>query len=391
MKAVVLSGGGGKGAYQIGVWKALRELNYDYKIVTGTSIGAINGLMMVQNKFYTSYYLWKNFNSKKLIGENFKNAQYIEYAKEFLRTGGVSTKNLEKFVNKLYNKRKFINSKINYGIVTYNLSKLNPCIKTKSELIKEDICKYIVASAACFPAFKMMEIDGEKYIDGGYYDNMPINLAIDMGATEVVAVDLEAIGLKRKLKNKNVDITYIRPNNEISNFLEFDKKRARIDLLYGYNDTMKKFGKLYGKKYTFHGNIISKRKYVEILSLHKMIFDDKVRITNFNLIRYLRKINNMETTQILFDEILENLLEKFDFADFKNYDAKKVSKQIYKKVTLLKDKIEIELLNNLINSNYKIYYIYQLFIEEKYDDISKAAKMMYDEFVFAMYLYFMKR
>ena len=54
MRAVVLSGGGGKGAYQIGVWKALRKLNYDYKIVTGTSIGAINGLMMAQKSFYIS-------------------------------------------------------------------------------------------------------------------------------------------------------------------------------------------------------------------------------------------------------------------------------------------------------------------------------------------------
>ena len=48
MLAVVLSGGGARGAYEAGVWKALRKLHIKYDIVTGTSIGAINGFMMVQ-------------------------------------------------------------------------------------------------------------------------------------------------------------------------------------------------------------------------------------------------------------------------------------------------------------------------------------------------------
>ena len=47
MLAVVLSGGGAKGAYQIGVWRALRKLNIKYDIITGTSVGALNGAMMV--------------------------------------------------------------------------------------------------------------------------------------------------------------------------------------------------------------------------------------------------------------------------------------------------------------------------------------------------------
>ena len=45
-RAVVLSGGGSKGSYEIGVWKALRRLHIKYDIVTGTSIGALNGALM---------------------------------------------------------------------------------------------------------------------------------------------------------------------------------------------------------------------------------------------------------------------------------------------------------------------------------------------------------
>ena len=49
--AVVLAGGGSRGAYQIGVWKALRELGIEYQLVTGTSVGALNGVLMVQGDF----------------------------------------------------------------------------------------------------------------------------------------------------------------------------------------------------------------------------------------------------------------------------------------------------------------------------------------------------
>ena len=57
-RAIVLSGGGGKGAYQIGFWKAIRELDISYDIVTGTSIGALNGAFMVQGNYRDAFKLW---------------------------------------------------------------------------------------------------------------------------------------------------------------------------------------------------------------------------------------------------------------------------------------------------------------------------------------------
>ena len=43
-RAIALCGGGTKGAYELGVWRAIQELDINYQIVTGTSIGAINGI-----------------------------------------------------------------------------------------------------------------------------------------------------------------------------------------------------------------------------------------------------------------------------------------------------------------------------------------------------------
>ena len=59
MKALVLSGGGARGAYQMGVWKALRRLNKKFDIVTGTSIGALNGMMYAQKHYCKCLNMWK--------------------------------------------------------------------------------------------------------------------------------------------------------------------------------------------------------------------------------------------------------------------------------------------------------------------------------------------
>ena len=82
------------------------------------------------------------------------------------------------------------------------------------ELEKKDIPQgmlgeYLLASAACFPAFQAKEIDGKKYIDGGYHDNMPINLALKMGADQIIAIDLESVGVSRRIKKGDQKIVLI--------------------------------------------------------------------------------------------------------------------------------------------------------------------------------------
>ena len=67
MFGLVLEGGGAKGAYQIGAWKALRELGVKIKGVAGTSVGALNGAMIVQNDFDTAYEVWHNISFGKIL------------------------------------------------------------------------------------------------------------------------------------------------------------------------------------------------------------------------------------------------------------------------------------------------------------------------------------
>ena len=68
-RAIVLSGGGSKGAYQIGVWKALKKMHIDYDIVTGTSVGALNAALMIQKNYYRAVWLWHNLDFSIVFDE----------------------------------------------------------------------------------------------------------------------------------------------------------------------------------------------------------------------------------------------------------------------------------------------------------------------------------
>ena len=189
MNAVVLSGGGAKGAYEIGVWKALRKLHIKYNIVTGTSVGALNAALMCQNKFRKALKFWENLEFSDVIDGYVEDDKIIKmYAKGILK-GGMTINNLEATVDRAINVRKIYRSKIDMGIITFKVNSLKPMKLIKKGIPKKKFKDYLIASASCFPAFTKKTIDNEEYIDGGIYDNLPINLAIDMGADNVIAID----------------------------------------------------------------------------------------------------------------------------------------------------------------------------------------------------------
>ena len=69
-KALVFSGGGAKGSYEIGVWKATRRLRMKFDIVTGTSIGAINGAIYAMGDYRKAKKLWLNMTTSDLFTSN---------------------------------------------------------------------------------------------------------------------------------------------------------------------------------------------------------------------------------------------------------------------------------------------------------------------------------
>lgn len=346
MKALVLSGGGLKGSYQIGAYKALKKLRYNFDIVTGTSIGAINGAFITAKEEKKAIELWKNVKINFLFTEKV-NEDFIvlEYLRNIIKNKGMDVSALENNINKYLNKNKFFKSNINFGLVTVNKKTKQPKYLEKKDLTKENLSDYLMASACFYPIFQSKKIANEEYLDGGYHDNVPIDFAIQLGADDIIAIDLAAIGIRKKISGK-AKIKYIIPNNQLGAEMIVSNKQIRKNLSYGYNDTMKAFNQLEGKKYTFKKGELEKycmrykEKYEELA--HK-------------------KKEDYELTADELRRIIENLCTILKIDDTKIYTIKKIN-NIIKKELLNKNlfneeksKIEKKSLTFPINDKIAIY------------------------------------
>ena len=406
---LVLSGGGAKGAYEIGVYLALKKLHKKIDIVTGTSIGAINGMFVTQKDLRGALKLWKNISFKTIYDEEEFPAKedeklskiYMQYAKGFINEGGLDIYKMKDIFDKYFKPHKFFSSNIDYGLVTYNFSKNKPVLKTKKDLTKDNIKDYILASASCYPAFKPYLIDNEMFIDGGYYDNLPINLAIDLGATEIIAVDLRAIGFKKNVKDKTVDITYIAPRNKIGSFLVFDKNQAKKSIKFGYNDTMKLFNILDGNKFTFkkYNLIKNYNKYID--SYEKTLKDlfkntDNKILTKLFETEIFKGILNNKTLYNNFNNLIEEAGRIFNFDEANIYNIKSYNKGLQNALsnteTIELDKIAHKIKNkkieDIIDRRKIVKYFYNQIEKDKVP--YKYILLFTNEFLVALYIYIIK-
>lgn len=400
--AIVLSGGGAKGSYQLGVWKALQKLKIKYDIVTGTSVGALNGVMMVQGDYKKALQFWYNIDYKLIFNKDFKKVKeniYLTYIKEFITDGGMDITNLENALEEVFDEKKFYFSNIDFGIVVYNFTEKKEELITKKNVSPKDIKDYIIASATCYPAFKMKKINKEKYIDGGLYDNLPVNLAIDMGADKIIVVDLKSPGVKQKIKQPEKIITTISPRNNIGAMLEFDKHIARKNIRYGYNDTMKTFDKLIGNKYTFNKEIydlfINRMKNQFDNTLNKYLSTEKDFWGEIQKFISMYILKDFHLKEHKFIDIIEQAGKSLKVDDsriyFINYYNHLLRKE-FKKIPevnrkLIKDKINKKDINSLLGSKYIVKYIYQIIKNEKdYKELHSLVPLFKNEFLTAIYL-----
>ena len=67
-----------RGAYEAGVWKALLELGIDYQIVTGTSIGAVNGALMATREYERACEIWDTIEIGDIMSDGLNLSTTIE-------------------------------------------------------------------------------------------------------------------------------------------------------------------------------------------------------------------------------------------------------------------------------------------------------------------------
>ena len=156
--AVVLSGGGSRGAIEVGVLQALDEYNINVEAISGTSIGAIVGV------FYSGGL--PPLKIKEIMeNQTFRKIFNIAWNKKGLLTMGEVLKLLEKY----HPDKTFESLNIPFYACAANLD------TQRCEIFSTgDLHQAVVASASIPVLFQPVVINGYHYIDGGLYNNFPI-------------------------------------------------------------------------------------------------------------------------------------------------------------------------------------------------------------------------
>jgi len=268
--AVVFSGGGGRGAYEVGVYGALLDLGLDIEAIYGSSVGAINAAGLISEGFEAARDMWRSIDYLELMNAsphlyeliqgNLQGLNAMELASA-MRTltseNGIDIEPMRTKMKEMIVEEKVRASDIELGIVLYSLSGLRPYAMYKDLIPEGKLVDFVLASAN-FPAFTREEINGEVFIDGGVYSNFPLFMAKEEGYKEVVAVDLVGMYIGDSLAFVNIftdgmNVTLIEPSEQYGTVMTFDSEVSKKYLICGYLDAMKTFGVLGGSRYFIFG------------------------------------------------------------------------------------------------------------------------------------------
>jgi len=179
---IALSGGGVKGFAHLGVLKALEEKGIEADVLAGVSAGAIVGSFIAAGK--------KPSEVMKLINES----DFFDFAKLSLPNRGIFTlDNMTENLKKSLGIKSFEELKIPFYVGAANIERARMEYFDKGDLIK-----IIQASASIPVLFSPVEINGELYVDGGLFENLPVNPLLDK-CDILIAVNVKPVNLNGKL------------------------------------------------------------------------------------------------------------------------------------------------------------------------------------------------
>jgi len=275
-KALVISGGGSKGAFAGGVAQyLLKKQQKEYDIFIGTSTGSLLvshlalGQLPELKKLYTnvnqrSIFSNNPFTIKKVHGEKIISINHLNTLWNFLngrKTFGES-KNLKKLIRKNITEEMFMNiieNEKEVVVTVSNLSRNKIEYKSLQECTYTDFCDWIWASCNYVPFMSLLEKNGCQYADGGFGCLVPIREAIKRGAKEVDAIILETeVTQINRLKSKN------------SFSLLFDVFDFMLEHVERHNITI---GKLYAKQHDVKLNLYYTPT---VLTTNSLIFDKEL-------------------------------------------------------------------------------------------------------------------
>lgn len=221
MRALVISGGGSKGAFAGGVAQYLMERKKrEYDLFLGTSTGsllvphlAVNDIAKLydiftnvqqQDIFSVSPFVQRKKGDREYVSIDFVNSlwQFIKRKRTFGESKALRRNIKKNFTLEEYQKIK--SEKHDVVVTVSNLSMNRVEYKSIQECSYAEFCNWIWISCNYIPFMSLAKVNGYEYADGGLGSVIPIREAILRGATEVDAIVLEAESLgKQKVLGKN--------------------------------------------------------------------------------------------------------------------------------------------------------------------------------------------
>ncbi|MBQ7085218.1 MAG: patatin-like phospholipase family protein [Anaerotignum sp.] len=322
--AIALEGGGAKGAYEAGVWKALEEAGVSYHAVAGTSVGALNGAMMATRDLKTALKLWETISfsqvfdaddeqMKKIYDRNLEGLDIKGLLKDFvgiLKDGGLDIEPLKLMMMEYIDEERVRESDIEFFFVTYSLTDKQEVEIDAHELEEGKLIDMLLASAYV-PGFQRRKLDGKEYVDGSVQNIVPIDSLLKRGYKDIIMIRIYGLGFEKKTKiPEDVNLITIAPKEKLGGILQFDPESTKKDMTLGYYDGMRMLYGLYGEKYYIDRQWTEMQAYLALKTLSEKGMHKAGSLREFNeriLPRFARKMKVKEGD---YYEVLIRFLEK---------------------------------------------------------------------------------
>jgi NTE family protein len=261
---LVLEGGGAKGAYQIGAWKALKEAGVKIKGVAGTSVGALNGALICMGDLEQAEKLWKTIAYSKVMDvddqlmarlfdkEKLKPDVLRSTLKDIFRMlgdGGADIAPLKNLIEENIDEERIRNSPMEFYSCTYSVTDRRE-LEVDMKAVPEGQMQDMLLASSYLPVFKNEKLHGKTYMDGGITNVLPVNTLLDRGYENLILIRIFGVGHEKRIMIPDeVTVLEIAPRSSLGSMLQFDSAKSRRNMRMGYYDALRMLYGLEGKIY----------------------------------------------------------------------------------------------------------------------------------------------
>lgn len=263
---VVLEGGGARGAYQVGAWRALWEAGVKIRGIAGTSVGALNGALMCMGDLDLAESVWGSLTYSQVMDvENEKMKSLMDHDMPFwealgqvfqtMGEGGLDVTPLKELLMRVVDEDRIRNSPMELFIKTFRLDQMKELDIDLKQVEPGTMKDFLLASAYIFPLFKNEKLLGGRYIDGGAVNNVPLDSLVNRGYRDILMIRIYGIGRNKKIRlPEETDIITIEPRVSLGNIIDFDPVKSRRNMKIGYYDAKRTIYGLKGHIYYIEEN-----------------------------------------------------------------------------------------------------------------------------------------